>query len=189
MLAILVFTSQSPALTSQIDSNYNNPTLDENLLAEFSEQQRLELAADNWHFANSEAFTGFELNSYSNTIHFGKVSFDPLIDEIDSSNLFNEDESNKMQDGLVVIQLHRMDSAILESLQYDYGFTILDFLSGESIIARLPENTIQSFELLDNDERVRWIGEMKPDWRVSENIFPTMESNLIFMVNISSLKS
>jgi len=182
MLAILVFTSQSPALTSQINSNNNNPTLDENLLAEFSEQQRLELAADNWHFANSEAFTGFELNSYSNTIHFGKVSFDPLIDEIGSSNLFNEDESNKMQDGLVVIQLHRMDSAILESLQYDYGFTILDFLSGESIVARLPENTIQSFEFLDNDERVRWIGEMKPDWRVSENIFPTTESNVIFMI-------
>ena len=188
MLALLVFTSQSPALTSQFDSQNINPILDEDLAPDFTEQQRLELAKENWHLANSEAFTGFEMNSNSKVIHLNSFSFDPLVDKIDSYSLIDEDISTQLDDGLVIIQLHKMDSKVIENLQFDYGFIPLDFLSGGSFIARLSENTIQSFESLNDDERVRWIGEMKPSWRVSENIYSVTDSNIIFMVPTMDLE-
>ncbi len=188
MLALLVFTSQSPSLTSQFDSQNINPILDEDLTVDFTEHQRLELAKENWHLANSEAFTGFEMTTNPKVIHLNSFSFDPLIDRIDSYSSIDEDISTQLDDGLVIIQLHKMDSKVIENLQSDYGFVPLDFLSGGSFIARLSENTIQSLESLNDDERVRWIGEMKPSWRVSENIYSVTDSNIIFMVPTMDLE-
>ena len=188
MLALLVFTSLSPIINSDLESQYEEVNLVDIPITDYTEQQRLELASDNWHPANSEAFTGFELNSESRTIHLGSHSFDPLVDGVPNSNLFMVENSFKFQTGLVIIQLQSMDFNVIEKLESDYEFTILDFLSGGSFVARLPENTLQSFNQLVSDSRVRWVGEMKPDWRVSEDIFSVSGDNTIFMIPAMDLE-
>ena len=188
MLALLVFTSLSPIINSHLESQYEEVNLVDIPITDYTEQQRLELASDNWHPANSEAFTGFELNSKSRTIHLDSHSFDPLVDGVPNSNLFMVENSFKFQTGLVIIQLQSMDFNVIEKLESDYEFTILDFLSGGSFVARLPENTLQSFNQLVSDSRVRWVGEMKPDWRVSEDIFSVSGDNTIFMIPAMDLE-
>ena len=188
MLALLVFTSLSPIINSHLESQYEEVNLVDIPITDYTEQQRLELASDNWHPANSEAFTGFELNSKSRTIHLDSHSFDPLVDGVPNSNLFMVENSFKFQTGLVIIQLQSMDFNVIEKLESDYEFTILDFLSGGSFVARLPENTLQSFNQLVSDSRVRWVGEMKPDWRVSEDIFSVSGENTIFMIPAMDLE-
>ncbi len=188
MLTLLVITSLSPALSSQFETDNFELSLENNTVADYTEQQRLELASQNWHSANSEAFTGFELDTKSGVIHLESFAFDPLVDDIPKSNLIAEMNSIDLATGLVVIQLHSLDSSELKDLELEYGFTVLDFLDGESLVARLPSNTVQSFELLSNDPRIRWIGEMEPEWRVSEEIFSFTENNVIFMVPARDLE-
>ena len=182
MLALLVLTSLSPAFMKAFDSQNNELSLEENPSTDFTEQQKLELASENWHIANSEAFTGFGLDSKSSIIHLDSFSFDPLVDQIPHSDFVIAKSHIPLQTGLVIIQLQSLDNNLIRDLESDYDFSVLDFLSGGSFDPRLPENTIQSFELLSEDPRVRWVGEMEPEWRVSEDIFSVAEDNTIFML-------
>ena len=188
MLALLVLTSLSPAFMKAFDSQNNELSLEENPSTDFTEQQKLELASENWHLANSEAFTGFGLDSKSSIIHLDSFSFDPLVDQIPHSDFVIAKSHIPLQTGLVIIQLQSLDNNLIRDLESDYDFSVLDFLSGGSFVARLPENTIQSFELLSDDPRVRWVGEMEPEWRVSEDIFSVAEDNTIFMVPTQDLE-
>ena len=183
MLALLLITPFSPALMPAVQDSSESLELSE---PDFSEQQRLELATMNWHKAASMSFSGVETNSPSGLVHLSSGSFDPLNSEGPKVVENLHDDFDYLSTGLAILQLEY--GSDLENLQTQYGFTILDYLGEGSLMIRLPANTAQTFDEMNDDSRVRWLGNMHPGWRVSEGILESQNVNSLMLIPSDDLQ-
>lgn len=184
MLVLLLITSFSPALMPD-DSQELLETLELEEV-DFSEHQRLDIATMNWHKADSMGLSGIEINSYSNQIHLASGSFDPLTSEGPKVVGHLNDELDYLKTGFAILQLETGTS--LEKLQEKYSFTILDNLAGGSSMIRLSSNTVQTFNQINNDESVRWLGNMHPGWRVSDEVLVTESTYNLMLIPSNDLQ-
>jgi len=103
------------------------------------------------------------LNPIDGMINLATKSWDPLLDSQSTSNKLG------LEDTMVaIIQLNRNDGIELIDLSLEYQFSILDNLGQGSWIIRLSEST--SISSLSVDSKVRWLGAMQPEWRISSDI-------------------
>ena len=184
MLVLLLITSFSPALMPDNEQDsIENLELDE---TNFSEQQRLELATMNWHKADSMSFNGVEISAYSGLVHLSSGSFDPLSSSGPKVVERYYDELDYQKTGFAILQLEIGSS--LEKLQEKYDFTILDYLGEGSLMIRLPINVEQVFTEMNNDENIRWLGNMHPGWRVSDEILESHDTHSLIIIPSDDLQ-
>ena len=68
------------------------------------------------------------------------------------------------------MQMHLRDGTLFEELAEKYELTVLDFLHDEAWLVRLPADGQTSLEDLESDERVRWVGQHQPGWRLEPSL-------------------
>ena len=186
MLGLLVFTSFSPVYLSASEEGISKPLV--LVQTEYTEQQRLEIATMNWHKADSVSFDGVEQNSPSGIVHISSGSFDPLNSvgpEVEDKYFDLIDYQNT---GFAILQLEYFSSSALESLQSQYGFTILDYLGDESMLIRLPSNAIQIYQEMQVDSQVRWLGNMHPGWRISGEVLESQTVTSLMLIPSNDLQ-
>ena len=135
------------------------------------ENQPEEVEIENRHFESDwdvidyETITASSLKPSSGLIHLEAGSFDP----IDSQYPFFSSSLNILDDhkisGFAIIQLYERNGMILDYLSTEYDFEVLEHLSEESWIIRLPENNREISHL--DHESIRWVGPLTPDARIS----------------------
>ena len=160
ILFILILSTWSSAvvtLTSQ--SEYSNTST----MEDTSSQEWNELSVVFDSFYGIKNFTGI--------IHSPFGDFDPLIDimPLGPENLY--DSSAIHRTGLAIIQSNSVDMTKLIELLNLYEFPIIDVIPDSALIIRLPiDDILDSKELLEKSEQVRWIGDLPIAWRVSPNL-------------------
>ena len=180
MLALLLLTSFSPALMSTKITPFSESL--EFVEPEYSEQQKLQMATMNWHRASSMILGDVEANMMSEIVHLSAGSFDPLTTSGPKVSEFLQDESDYLNTGFAILQLEYFSSANLEELRSQYGFKVLDYLGESTMLIRLSENTVQAFEEINEDSSVRWLGNMHPGWRVSNEILEYQTLNNLMLI-------
>ena len=189
MLVLLLLTSISPALAdsseSQIDSDSDNAeapiitSAQSDYLSTLDEQQKLQLAADHWSQMNNPKMFESSIKQSTGVLNLAIGSFDPLSEQLPilDSNLLRHNDN--VMTGMVIIQLFSHDGLILESLVEDYDLTILDYISDEGWLIRLPQTGATLIDL-QQDSRIRWAGVEHPAMRISPLIIdnPQISSKL-----------
>jgi len=197
MLALLLITSLSPVLannpTSQGDSeiitdnSFALTSPQQNFLSTLSEEQKLQLAVDHWNQMATPQSIESNINPSTGILNLAVGSFDPLSEQLPllDSNLLRYDDN--LVTGLALIQLFSHDGAVLESLSNDYDFTVLDFISDEGWLIRLPQFGVTLTDL-QQDSRIRWAGVEHPAMRISPLILDNPQlSSKIAIVPASDL--
>ena len=197
MLALLLLTSVSPVLannpTSQGDSeiitdkSFALTSPQQNFLSTLNEEQKLQLAADHWNQMVTPQSIESNINPSTGILNLAIGSFDPLSEQLPllDSNLLRYDDN--LVTGLAIIQLFSHDGTVLESLSNDYDFTILDFISDEGWLIRLPQFGVTLTDL-QQDSRIRWAGVEHPAMRISPLILDNPQfSSKIAIVPASDL--
>lgn len=113
----------------------------------------------------------YEVRNFSGIIHSPFGDFDPLTDVIPlgPENLYDSFAIHRT--GLAIIQSKSVDQTGLMELLNLYDIPILDVIPDSALIIRLPvDEILESRELLEKSEHVRWIGELPIAWRVSLNL-------------------
>ena len=197
MLALLLITSLSPALAtnpiSQDDSeitsddNFVLTSPQQNFLSTLNEEQKLQLAVDHWSQMTTPQTIESTIKPSTGILNLAIGSFDPLSEQLpllDSSLLRYDDN---LVTGLALIQLFSHDGTVLESLSKDYDFTVLDFISDEGWLIRLPQFGVTLTDL-QQDSRIRWAGVDHPAMRISPLILDNPQlSSKIAIVPASDL--
>ncbi|MEJ6530805.1 MAG: S8 family serine peptidase, partial [Euryarchaeota archaeon] len=176
MLALLLITSLSPVLANNpisqddseqnIDDSFTLTNLRHNFLSTLNEEQKLQLAVDHWSQMTTPQSIESDIKPSTGILNLAIGSFDPLSEQLPllDSNLLRYDDN--LVTGLAIIQLFSHDGAVLESLSKDYDFTVLDFISDEGWLIRLPQSGV-SLADLQQDSRIRWAGVEHPAMRIS----------------------
>ena len=197
MLALLLITSLSPVLAtnpisqddSEITSNDNFvlTSPQQNFLSTLNEEQKLQLAVDHWSQMTTPQSIESTIKPSTGVLNLAIGSFDPLSEQLpllDSSLLRYDDN---LATGLALIQLFSHDGTVLESLSNDYDFTVLDFISDEGWLIRLPQFGVTLTDL-QQDSRIRWAGVDHPAMRISPLILDNPQlSSKIAIVPASDL--
>ncbi|NCG42239.1 MAG: S8 family serine peptidase [Euryarchaeota archaeon] len=197
MLALLLITSLSPVLAtnpiSQDDSeitsddNFVLTSPQQNFLSTLNEEQKLQLAIDHWSQMTTPQSIESTIKPSTGVLNLAIGSFDPLSEQLpvlDSSLLRYDDN---LATGLALIQLFSHDGTVLESLSNDYDFTVLDFISDEGWLIRLPQFGVTLTDL-QQDSRIRWAGVDHPAMRISPLILDNPQlSSKIAIVPASDL--
>ena len=165
MLILLLLTSIGPIL-----SDNSEPLFEVEGVDFTSESLDLTSIAQHWSELQSVGLTEIEFQEASGILRLQAGEFDPLLSEGPSIDYPFQNSQDHLRTGFAIIQLHRSDGTILESLEKDYSITPLDFLSDEGWLVRLPSPPSYSLELLQNDERVRWAGIQHPGWRIHSDL-------------------
>ncbi len=175
MLMLLVLTSLAPLIS---ESPQTQLTVVENV--EFtSDTLEFPNPSSRWNEIQSVGFTEVEFQQASGILRLHIGEFDPLIDEGPFVEYAFQNSQDYLRTGLAIIQLHKKDGTILESLEKDYSITPLDFLSDEGWLVRLPSPPSLALDNLRDDERIRWAGIQHPGWRVhSELMLPSSVSHI-----------
>ena len=127
MLILLLMTSLAPLIS---ESPQTQLTVVENV--EFtSDTLESPNPSSRWNEIQSVGFTEVEFQQASGILRLHLGEFDPLIDEGPFVEYAFQNSQDHLRTGLAIIQLHRNDGTILESLEKDYSITPLDFLSDE----------------------------------------------------------
>lgn len=188
MLALLVFTSISPLFSDNSNSNFQSlGESDENNL-DFSEQQRLEIASNNWHKAVSTSIANIEASSSSGLVHLASGSFDPLVSQGPSVDHSLTNDYDYLTTGFAIIQLYALDGLIIDELELEFEIEVLDYLGDESLMVRLPANIDDVFTELQQDSRIRWIGNMQPGWRVQPGLMTLENIESVILIPSSDLQ-
>jgi uncharacterized membrane protein len=197
MLALLLITSLSPVLannpTSEDDSeiitdnSFALTSPQQNFLSTLNEEQKLQLAVDHWSQMTTPQTIESAIKPSTGVLNLAIGSFDPLSEQLpllDSSLLRYDDN---LATGLALIQLFSHDGTVLESLSNDYDFTVLDFISDEGWLIRLPQFGVTLTDL-QQDSRIRWAGVEHPAMRISPLILDNPQlSSKIAIVPASDL--
>ena len=110
-----------------------------------------------------------ELHPSSGVIALATVTFDPLDGMPSSSSTFTRNDDGEST-GLFLLQLTEKNGDLLLDLVDEFGFTPIEFVSNEVWLIRAPEANAHFVEILLDDERVRWIGSMQPEWRLHPHL-------------------
>ena len=170
VLALMVLTPLSTMVDQPEEGGIDleqNPTF---TATEMSEGDRLELATEMWSSMPKASLVSAELTPASGIIHMAAGSFDPLLSdgpEVLSSFSRNYDASLT---GMAMVQLHDGNRDAFDALTMDYDLTVLDFFHDEGWLVRLPSPPMDAFTLLENDDRIRWIGHQQPQWRIAPDL-------------------
>ena len=186
MLILLLMTSISPALadssttrvkssTTYAETSVLAPT-QQDYLSTLDEQQKLELAAEHWNQMNNPEIFESSIKTSTGILNLAIGSFDPTSEQLPilDSNLLRHNDN--LMTGMAIIQLFSHDGLILESLVEDYELTILDFISDEGWLIRLPHTGV-SLNDLQQDSRIRWAGVEHPAMRISPQILDNPQTS------------
>ena len=197
MLALLLITSLSPVLANNqmpqddselvVDDNFELNTPQQNFLSTLNEEQKLQLAVDHWSQMTTPQSIESSIKPATGILNLAIGSFDPLSEQLPllDSNLLRYDDN--LVTGLALIQLFSHDGTVLESLSNDYDFTVLDFISDEGWLIRLPQFGVTLTDL-QQDSRIRWAGVEHPAMRISPLILDNPQfSSKIAIVPASDL--
>ena len=189
MLSVLLVTSLSPVLAdgsvAQID-NDNGVTNEafsiiskQNYLSTLDEEQKLQLAIDHWSQMSTPQMIESSIKPSTGMLNLAIGSFDPLNEQLPNldSNLLRHNDN--IITGLAIIQLFSHNGLVLESLTSDYDLTVLDYISDEGWLVRLPQTGVTLLDL-QQDSRIRWAGVEHPAMRISPQILdnPAASSKL-----------
>ena len=179
MLSVLLVTSLSPVLAdgsvAQID-NENGVTNEDfsiiskqNYLSTLDEEQKLQLAIDHWSQMSTPQMIESSIKPSTGMLNLAIGSFDPLNEQLPNldSNLLRHNDN--IITGLAIIQLFSHNGLVLESLTSDYDLTVLDYISDEGWLVRLPQTGVTLLDL-QQDSRIRWAGVEHPAMRISPQI-------------------
>ncbi len=186
LLLLLLVTSLSPVLadSSVTHMDSENAMTDssqstisqQQFLSALDEEQKLQLAVEHWNQMSTPKMIESSFKPTTGLLNLAIGSFDPLNEQLptlDSNLLRNNDH---MITGLAIIQLFSHDGLVLESLVSDYDLTILDFISDEGWLIRLPQSSI-TLDDLQQDSRIRWAGVEHPAMRISPQILDNPEAS------------
>ena len=145
-------------------------------LSTLDEQQKLELAAEHWNQMNNPEIFESSIKTSTGILNLAIGSFDPTSEQLPilDSNLLRHNDN--LMTGMAIIQLFSHDGLILESLVEDYELTILDFISDEGWLIRLPHTGV-SLNDLQQDSRIRWAGVEHPAMRISPQILDNPQTS------------
>ena len=199
MLILLLMTSISPVLADSSTTQANSTSMDaetsalvptqQDYLSTLDEQQKLELAAEHWNQMNNPEIIESSIKTSSGILNLAIGSFDPLNEQLPilDSNLLRHNDD--VMTGMAIIQLFSHDGLILESLVEDYDLTILDFISDEGWLIRLPQTGVSLMDL-EQDSRIRWAGVEHPAMRISPQILDNPQtSTKLAIIPASDLSS
>lgn len=170
VLALMVLTPLSTMVDQPNEKEIDfdqNPTF---TASEMSEGERLELAKEMWSSMPEASLVSVELTPASGIIHMAAGSFDPLLSngpDVLSSFSRNHDAALT---GMAMVQLHDGNRDAFDALTAEYDLTVLDFFHDEGWLVRLPSPPMDTFTLLENDDRIRWIGHQQPQWRIAPDL-------------------
>ena len=173
-LMLVLFLMVSAPLSTAVNATMEaplqptwEPTAD---LDERTEAERLELAASHWNAMPEASLVSTSLTPSSGTIHLAAGSFDPLLGEGPELDVDFVRTNDVAHTGMVIVQMHLRDGTLFEELAEKYELTVLDFLHDEAWLVRLPADGQTSLEDLESDERVRWVGQHQPGWRLEPSL-------------------
>ena len=186
MLILLLMTSISPALADSSSTQEKSSSMyaetsvlaptQQDYLSTLDEQQKLELAAEHWNQMNNPEIFESSIKTSTGILNLAIGSFDPTSEQLPilDSNLLRHNDN--LMTGMAIIQLFSHDGLILESLVEDYELTILDFISDEGWLIRLPHTGV-SLNDLQQDSRIRWAGVEHPAMRISPQILDNPQTS------------
>ncbi len=184
MLVLLLLTSLSPLFLNGTSPNVTLPESDGQLL---TEAERVELARQLWSPLESSSVFSTDIQVASGVLRLQSGEFDPLLSEGPALDKFFTAPNDPSQTGLAMVQLHEHNGGVLDSLSKSYGLTALDFVADEGWLVRLPHPPMDSLELLQSDERVRWAGPQHPGWRIHTDLLTVTEHTHLALVPSSDL--
>ena len=135
--------------------------------AALTEDQRLALAASHWNLMPQASMEAVALMPATGMLHLALGSFDPLLGdgpEVPDAFVRINDAAST---GMVMLQLETPDGEVLNRLVKQHDLTVLDVLHDEGWLVRLPASASSSFDELQQEEGVRWVGQHQPGWRVA----------------------
>ena len=134
--------------------------------AAMTEEERLDLAREQWSLMPQASWVEVPLKTSSGYLRLASGSFDPIVESgpaLPESLIRGNDQ---VHTGMMMLQLHEANGAVLEHLMESYGFTVLDVLHDEGWLIRLPSTQTVEQDLRDHPD-VRWLGAQHPGWRVA----------------------
>ena len=172
VLFLLLLTPLSALFTPQDGEQQSimEETFKEVDFSGMSESERLAFASSQWHSMPSAGMVEVELAPASGMIHLAAGSFDPIQSlGPETTNSYSR-VNDAMSSGMAIVQLHQNDGVVFDSIVKEYNLMPLDFLYDEAWLVRLPNPPMSTFDLLSDDDRVRWVGHQQPGWRVSPQL-------------------
>ncbi|MBR68925.1 MAG: hypothetical protein CMA86_05385, partial [Euryarchaeota archaeon] len=171
----------SEALLPSSPSLVNGDDLGKQIEPSLTEQERLELASDHWHLLPEAQKVLVDLKPSTGIIHFASGSFDPLLGdgpEVGQEWMRKNDASFT---GMAILQLEEANGVLLNQLSEHHNFAVLDVLHDEAWLIRLDGATT-SFDALEAEEGVRWVGHQQPGWRVEPSLLQQPAGTPVFNV-------
>ena len=169
-------------------ANQNNSVVDKNSnLSNYSEDEMLSLAADNWHQAPSSMQTGISVDSPTGNIATAHGTFDPVNQIIPS---FPEHLTNPIDyrlTGMMFLQLNNYQTELTEDRLMEQGIVILDYLGDASFIVRLPVEQSKALDFLQSESSVRWFGNVDPGFRVHPDLVVDGRGGVLSMIPANDL--
>lgn len=170
VLALMVLTPLSTMLVQPEKIPLVQDSTLPNQASELTEEERLSLATEMWGNMPEAALISVELTQATGVLHLASGSFDPLLStgpEVIPSFLRNNDA---VHTGFAMIQMHDTNRESFDALSKEHDIHVLDFLHDEGFLVRLPSPPMKAFSLLQEDDRIRWIGHQQPQWRISPEL-------------------
>ena len=146
-----------------------------------TEEERLELASEHWHLLPKAQQVLVDLKPSTGIIHLASGSFDPLLGdgpEVGHEWMRKNDASFT---GMAILQLEEANGLLLNQLSENHNFAVLDVLHDEAWLIRLDGATT-SFDALEAEEGVRWVGHQQPGWRVEPSLLQQPSGTPVFNI-------
>ncbi len=146
-----------------------------------TEEERLDLASEHWHLLPEAQQVLVDLNPSTGIIHLASGSFDPLLG--DGPEVGNEwmRKNDASFTGMAILQLEEANGLLLNQLSENHNFAVLDVLHDEAWLIRLDGATT-SFDALEAEEGVRWVGHQQPGWRVEPSLLQQPSRTPVFNI-------
>ncbi|RJU95518.1 MAG: hypothetical protein DWC10_08095 [Candidatus Poseidoniales archaeon] len=171
----------SEALLPLTPSPVEGEGLDVLIEPPLTEQERLKLASEHWHLLPEAQQVLVDLKRSTGLIHLAAGSFDPLIGdgpEVGHEWMRKNDASFT---GMAILQLEEANGLLLNQLSENHNFAVLDVLHDEAWLIRLDGATT-SFDALEAEEGVRWVGHQQPGWRVEPSLLQQPSGTPVFNI-------
>ena len=167
VLFLMVSTPLSTAVNATSEVAHETILEQPSALGEPSEFERLELAASHWNSMPEASVVSTSLAPSTGMIHMAAGSFDPLLGDGPELNPDVLRTNDVAHTGMAIVQMHLRDGTLFEQVAEKNDLTVLDILHDEAWLVRLPASGQVSLQELEEDERVRWVGQHQPGWRLA----------------------
>ena len=170
VLFLMVSTPLSTAVNATSEVAHETILEQPSALGEPSEFERLELAASHWNSMPEASVVSTPLAPSTGMIHMAAGSFDPLLGDGPELNPDVLRTNDVAHTGMAIVQMHLRDGTLFEQVAEKNDLTVLDILHDEAWLVRLPASGQVSLQELEEDERVRWVGQHQPGWRLAPSL-------------------